>query len=574
MSNNPTEQNDEANEKSFADILNEFESSTQSASQESRRSNIKGKGRGRGRPAARPSLVGNVVGVSDDFVLVDYGSKSEGVIPCADLRDAGGNLTVKVGDSFNVSITGFNKEGLATLSRVVGPRPRDWDGLNQAFQNKDVIAGRVTGMVKGGFTVDVGARAFLPASRCGIRDNAEMEKLVGQEIRCRIIKLDVDNEDVVIDRRSVLEEESEQARRNLLETLEEGSVVRGTVRSLAQYGAFVDIGGVDGLLHIGDITWSRVADPAAEMSVGDVLDLKVLKADKQTGKISLGLKQMSPDPWQEAVAKLTPGDRVTGEVKRLTDFGAFVEILPGVEGLIHVSEMSWTKRVQRPSDVLKLGERVEAVVLKVDAPAGRLSLGLKQVLGNPWDSLKDRYPAGKIVEGKVSRLAKFGAFVELEEGLDGLVHISEFTSEKRIQTPGEVVKVGQVVRAVVVSADPETRRLKLSMKQLEATPADQFVQDVAVGDQVTGRVVQVRGNEVRVQLGEGVEGVCTISADSAEKPAVASGSLAEQLAAAWKGGAKTTAQAGSSEPYFEGQLRSFRIKAIDPEKRRIELVQA
>jgi small subunit ribosomal protein S1 len=572
MLNNPSEQNEESSEKSFADILNEFETAGHAPRQDTRRPG--GKGKGKGRAPARPPLVGTVVGVSDDYVLVDYGSKSEGVISSTDLRDAGGNLTVKVGDTFNVAITGFNKEGMATLSRVVGPRPRDWEGLTHAFENKDVIAGRVTGMVKGGLTVDVGARAFLPASRSGIRDAAEMEKLVGQEIRCRIIKLDVDDEDVVIDRRSVVEEEAEQLRRSMIETLQEGSVVRGTVRSIAQYGAFVDIGGVDGLLHVGDMTWARVADPASELSVGDVLDLKVLKADKQTGKISLGLKQMSPDPWEEAVAKLNPGDRVTGEVKRLADFGAFVEVLPGVEGLIHVSEMSWTRRIQRPGDVLKLGERVEAVVLKVDAAAGRLSLGLKQVLGNPWDTLKERYPAGKIIEGKVTRLAKFGAFVELEEGMDGLIHISEFTNEKRIQTPGEVVKVGQVVRAVIVSADPETKRLKLSMKQLEATPADQFVQDVAVGDQITGRVVQIRGNEVRVQLGEGIEGVCTITQSASETPAVSGGSLAEQLAAAWKGGANLPSRGGSVEPYVEGQLRSFTIKAIDPAHRRIELSPA
>src|SRR6185295_7498434 len=351
------------------------------------------------------------------------------------------------------------------------------DGLTRAYENKEIVAGRVTGSVKGGFTVDVGTRAFLPASRSGIRDAAEMEKLVGQEIRCRIIKLDVDNEDVVVDRRSVLEEEASQVRQNTLAGLEEGAVVRGTVRSLAGYGAFVDLGGVDGLLHVGDISWSRVTDPATELAVGDVLDVKVLKVDKQAGKISLGLKQMTADPWQEAVAKLSPGDRVSGEVTRLADFGAFVEVMPGVEGLIHVSEMSWTKRVQRPSDVLKKGERVEAVVLKIENAGKRLSLGLKQVLGNPWDTIKDRYPTGKVIEGKVSRLAKFGAFVEVEEGIDGLIHISEFTSERRIQNPSEVVKVGQVVRAVVLSADPETKRLKLGMKQLEATPADQFLEE-------------------------------------------------------------------------------------------------
>src|SRR5688572_2882647 len=478
MSNNSPEQNEATNDKSFADILNEFESSTQGKGRESRQPAAKT--RGKSKPAPRSSLRGTVVGISGDYLLIDHGAKSEGIIPSADLLDAAGNLSVKVGDTFDVAITGFNSEGMAKLSRVVGPRPRDWDGLTQAFNNKEIVAGRVTGVVKGGLTVDVGGRAFLPASRSGVRDAAEMEKLVGQEIRCRIIKLDVDDEDIVVDRRSVIEEEAEEARRTRVETLEEGAVVRGTVRSLAPYGAFVDIGGVDGLLHVGDMTWSRVADPATEMAIGDELDVKVLKVDRQTRKVSLGLKQLTPDPWQEAVAKLNPGDRVTGEVTRLMDFGAFVQILPGVEGLIHVSEMSWTRRVQRASEVLKLGEHVEAVVLKIDAAAGRLSLGLKQVLGNPWDTLKERFPTGKVIEGKVTRLAKFGAFVEVEEGVDGLVHISEFTSEKRIQSPGEIVKVGQVVRAVIVSADPETKRLKLSMKQLEATPADQFVQDVAV----------------------------------------------------------------------------------------------
>lgn len=572
MSNDLPKQNGETDdEKSFADILNEFESANRPPkTQQAKRSAPKGK------PSARNSLRGTVVGVSGDFILIDHGAKSEGVIPRTDLLDAAGNLSVKVGDTFDVAVTGYNSEGMAKLSRVAGPRPRDWDALTQAFESKEVVAGRVTGMVKGGLTVDVGGRAFLPASRSGVRDTADMEKLVGQEIRCRIIKLDVNDEDIVVDRRSVMEEEAEESRRRRLETLEEGSTVRGTVRSLAPYGAFLDIGGVDGLLHVGDMTWSRVSDPSTEMSVGDELDVKVLKVDKQAGKVSLGLKQLTRDPWEEAVATLKPGDRVTGEVTRLLDFGAFVQVLPGVEGLIHVSEMSWTRRVQRASDVLKLGERVEAVVLKVDAAASRLSLGLKQVLGNPWDSLKDRFPAGKIIEGKVTRLAKFGAFVEVEEGVDGLVHISEFTNEKRIQAPSEVVKVGQVVRAVIVSADPETKRVKLSMKQLEATPTDHFVQDVAVGDQVTGRVVKVRGDEVRVQLGEGIEGVCLVreSGTSATPVAVSGSSLAEQLAAAWKGGVKPAPTGGSSEPYVEGQLRSFTIKSIDAAAKRIELAPA
>jgi len=572
MHDDPPKQGEEAPDESFADILNEFEKSTRTAPTAKGKGKGPGKGRGRSKPAASP-LHGTVVGVSGDFILIDYGAKSEGVIPAADLRGADGNLSVKRGDSFDVAITGYNSEGMATLSRVTGPRPRDWDGLMRAFENKEIIAGRVTASLKGGFSVDVGTRAFMPASRSGVRDAAEMEKLVGQEIRCRIIKLDVDDEDVVVDRRSVMEEEARQVRQNTLASLEEGAVVRGTVRSLADYGAFIDIGGVDGLLHVGDISWSRVSDPSTELTAGDVLDLKILKVDKQAGKISLGLKQMSPDPLEQALSTLNPGDRVTGEVTRLTDFGAFVEILPGVEGLIHVSEMSWTKRIQRPSDVLKKGERVEAVVLKVDRAASRLSLGLKQVLGNPWDTIKDRYPAGKIIEGKVTRLVKFGAFVEVEEGIEGLVHVSEFTSEKRIEHPSEVVKVGQVVRAMVLSADPETKRLKLGLKQLEPTAADHFAQQAQVGDRVSGRVLEVRGNKVIVELGEGVEGVCLVEEAATGGPAAGpSGSLAEQLAAAWKGGIKPAGP--GPDPYRVGQVRSFTIKALDPAARKIDLTPA
>ena len=571
MQNDPQRQGEETADTSFADILNEFESTSRSARQSAAPA---AKGKGKGRRPAPPSRRGTVVGISSDYVLVDYGDKSEGMIPASDLLDAQGNLSVKRGDTFDVAITGFNPDGMATLSRVTGPRPRDWEGLTRAFENKEIIAGRVSAVVKGGLTVDVGTRAFMPASRSGVRDAGEMEKLVGQEIRCRIIKLDVDDEDVVVDRRSVMEEDAHQVRQSIIATLEEGAVVRGAVRSLAGYGAFVDLGGVDGLLHVGDISWSRVSDPATELAVGDVLDLKVLKVDKQAGKISLGLKQMSPDPWEEAVAKLNPGDRVTGEVTRLMDFGAFVEVLPGVEGLIHVSEMSWTKRIQRASDVLKKGERVEAVVLKVDSEAARLSLGLRQVLGNPWDTIKDRYPNGKVLEGKVTRLAKFGAFVEVEEGIDGLIHISDFTNEKRIEHPSEKVKVGQVVRAVVLSTEPEAKRLKLGMKQLEATSADQFVQEAAVGDRVSGRVIGVRGNKVTVQLGEGVEGVCLVEGAAPGSPApMLGGSLAEQLAAAWKGGLKSPSSA-TPEPYREGQVRSFTIKAIDPAAKKIELTPA
>src|SRR5215471_18330435 len=307
MSNDRPEQNG-TEERSFADILNEFESASRKTAKGSAGGRNKAKRKAR-RPAP-PPLRGTVVSISGDFVLVDYGGKAEGVIARHDLLDRDGNLSVERGETFDVAITGFNKEGMATLSRIAGPRPRDWEALTRAFEDKSVVAGRVTGSVKGGFTVDLGVRAFMPLSRSGVREAADVEKLVGQEVRCRIIKIDVDNEDVVVDRRSVLEEEANQIRQNTLESLQEGATVRGTVRSLADYGAFIDIGGVDGLLHVGDISWGRVNDPSADLAVGDTLDLKVLKVDRQSGKISLGLKQMSPDPWDELAAKLNPGDRV------------------------------------------------------------------------------------------------------------------------------------------------------------------------------------------------------------------------------------------------------------------------
>ncbi len=531
--------------ESFGDILAAFEREKSETKQAP------------SRKQASSARRGTVAGMSGDFVLVDFGAKSEGVISVADLTDAEGKLTVQRGDTFDVAVTGRNNEGLVTLSRVTGPRPRDWQGLQQAFEGKHTIAGRVTGLTKGGFTVDVGTRAFMPSSRSGVREAAEMEKLVGQEVRCRVIEFDPEDENVVVDRRSVLEEEARTARQTTMASLQEGAVVRGVVRTLMDFGAFVDLGGVDGLLHVGDISWSRVADPRKELSVGDPLDLKVLKVDRDTGKISLGLKQLYPDPWEEAGKDLKTGDRVRGQVTKLADFGAFVEVRPGVEGLIHVSEMSWTKRVNKPSEVLTKGEFVEAVVLKVDIAARRLSLGLKQVIGNPWDSIAQRYPVGTMVEGKVTRLAKFGAFVELEEGIDGLIHISELSAERRVEHPSEVVKIGKTVKAVVLSADPEARRLKLGMKQLEATSLDGFLAEHKAGDKVTGRVSRIKGSTATIQLGEGVEGTCESAVAS-----VGSGTMASALASAWKGAATL---APAREPLKEGQLHTFVIRSLGKE---------
>jgi small subunit ribosomal protein S1 len=558
--------NQEQQEKSFADILSEFD----------RERAEPGKAAARVKKAAAPRT-GTVVGMSGDYVLVSFGAKSEGVIPADELRDAEGKLTVKPGDSFDVVPTGRNSEGFVTLSRVTGPRPRDWEQLQEAFDSRQAIAGKVTGTTKGGLTVDVGVRAFMPASRSGAREAGEVQALVGQEILCRIIKLDVDDQDVVVDRRVVMEEEAEQARQQTLAAIEEGGVVRGAVRSVTDYGAFIDLGGVDGLLHVSDISWSRNVDPRAELQPGDVLDLKVLKLSRQSGKIALGLKQMYPDPWEEAGQQLKEGDRLHGTVTRLTDFGAFVEVRPGVEGLIHVSEMSWTKRVHQPSDLLKEGEEVEAQVLKIDAAGRRLSLGLKQVLGNPWDTIEQRYPAGTVVPGVVRRLTKFGAFVEVEEGIEGLIHISQLTTERRVDHPSEVVKIGDTVQTVVLAADREKRRLSLGMKQLEATTADEYVREHKPGDRVMGRIIEVASDHARVQLGEGVEGTCPLAGEAPAPVArPAAGSLAAALTAAWKGelprGAAASARA--PEPLQAGQLRSFLIKRLDLDSKTIELSAA
>src|SRR5262245_42720226 len=325
MSNDPREQNEETADRSFADILSDFESTTGAQRRDAAKSTTKR--RGKTKPGARrPRLRGTVVGISGDFVLIDYGAKSEGVIPSADLLDSSGNLSVKAGDVFDVTLTGYNSEGMGTLSRVTGPRPRDWDDLARAFDAKEIVAGRVTGMIKGGFTVDVGARAFLPASRCGVRDAAEMEKLVGQEIRCRITKLDIDDEDVVVDRRIIAEEEATAAKQRRYAEMKEGDTVRGAVRSFTDYGAFVDIGDVDALLHVGEISWTRVNKPSDVLNIGDQIEAKILKIDSDKRRISISMKQLQAHPWDSVAKKYKTGDRVRGAVTRLMDFGAFVEI--------------------------------------------------------------------------------------------------------------------------------------------------------------------------------------------------------------------------------------------------------
>lgn len=548
----PTAEPDE----SFGELLSQFEQSHSRKADDGSR-----------------QIEGTVIAVSAESVFLDIGFKSEGILPLAAFQSAGEE--VQPGDKLVVSVKGRDPDGYYELSRFKTALPRDWSALERAFADKSTIMGTVTGVIKGGLSVDVGVRAFMPGSRSGARDAAELEKLVGQEIRCRIIKLDVTDEDVVVDRRVVTEEEERSGKERRYSEVKEGETVRGVVRSLTDYGAFVDIGGVDGLLHVGDIAWSRVSNPADVLSVGQEIEAKVLKIDLEKRRISLGLKQLQPDPWHSVADKYTAGERVRGTVSRVVDFGAFVELEPGVEGLIHLSEMSWAKKVRQPSDVVKPGEVVEAVVLTVSPGERRISLGLKQALGDPWAEVTQRFGVGSVIEGPVTSLTNFGAFVQLTEGVEGMIHVSEISAEKRINHPQEVLKVGQVVKAQVLAIDKDRRLLRLGMKQLVPASLDEYIAEHKEGDVVTGRMIEISDGHARVELGEGILGTCPIVAQSAAKEEMRGegkadlSALSSMLKARWKGGA--AAGAAKPEAIHAGQIRSFRIAKLDAASKKIEL---
>src|SRR5438128_5349822 len=522
--------------QSFGSILSQFERSTAAKAADGRRE-------------------GTVVSVSSDSVFVDIGFKTEGILPLLEFQN---DAAVKPGDKLQVTIKGRDPGGYYLLTRSKAARPTDWAALERAFADKRTIVGTVTGVVKGGLSVDVGVRAFMPASRSGVRDTAEMEKLVEQEIRCRIIKLDAADEDVVVDRRIVAEEEEQTVKDRRYSELKKGETVSGTVRSLTDYGAFVDVGGVDALLHISDISWSRVNKSADVLSVGQEIEARVLKIDPDKRRISIGVKQLQPQPWDSVPDKYKVGERVRGTISRVMDFGAFVELEPGVEGSIHVSEMSWVKKVRKPSDLVKPGETVEAVILAVSAGEQRMSLGLKQALGDPWVDAAQKFPVGTAVEGPVTSLTKFGAFVQVAEGIEGMVHISDISAEKRINHPQDVLKVGQPVKALVLELDTEKRRLKLGMKQLVPTSIDEYVAEHQQGDVVSGRVVEVSGGSAQVELGEGIRAACSISQkpklEDAKHPSGAKTDLAAlstMLAARWKSG--TVAESAKPNAVQPGQ---------------------
>ena len=559
---NPTPESNE----SFDELFSQYE-------QEKKRSRTAAEG-GQG-------LQGTVITVSGDAVILDIGYKTEGILPLTAFQGSGSE--VKPGDRLPVTIKGRNPEGYYELSRGRISRPKDWSSLEKAFADKTTIQGTVIGVIKGGLSVDVGVRAFLPASRSGARDAAEMEKLVGQDIRCRITKLDVTDEDVVVDRRAVAEEEVRATRERRYAELGEGATVHGTVRSLADYGAFIDIGEVDALLHVSDIAWGRVNSPADVLSVGQEIDVQVLKitGDPVKRRISVGMKQLQPHPWDSATEKYKTGERIRGVVTRVADFGAFVELEPGIEGLIHVSEMSWVKKVRKPSDLVKPGETVEAVVLSVNTGERRIGLGLKQALGDPWVDAHQKFPVGSVVEGPVTSLTKFGAFVQLSDGIEGMIHISEISAEKRINHPQDVLRAGQQVKAQVLEVDKAKRQLRLSIKQMAPSSLDEYLAEHKVGDAVTGRMIEVSGGVARVELGEGVLATCRMAAAGPAKeetkaaPGAAKAdlsSLSSMLQARWKGG--TGSGASKPEAAKAGEIRSFRITKLDPEAKKIELEEA
>ena len=462
-------------------------------------------------------LEGTVVGVDRDYVMVDVGYKSEGLIRVREFQDDEGNVTVKPGDTVEVLLERWSSDdSTLMLSHSKALRKQVWEEVVKAFEAEEPVKGTVISRVKGGLSVRIGDRksgiiAFLPFSQIDLRPLRDPESLVGSELECAILKCNRKRENIVVSRRAILEKDRASKRAETLKTLEEGQEREGVVKNITDYGVFVDLGGIDGLLHITDISWGRIEHPSKLFKVGDTIKVKVLSYEPETEKVSLGIKQLTEDPWSRAEEKYPVGSRVTGRVVSLTDYGAFIELEEGVEGLVHVSEMSWTKRIRRPSQIVSVGDTVEAVVLKVDPENKRISLGLKQIEPNPWDLIEERYPQGTVIEGKVKNVTEFGLFIGIEEGIDGLVHISDLSWSKRVKHPSELFKKGQTIQAVVLNIDKEKERFSLGVKQLHPDPWESAPERYPVGSMVTGKITNVTDFGIFVELEEGVEGLVHVS---------------------------------------------------------------
>jgi small subunit ribosomal protein S1 len=455
-------------------------------------------------------LQGRVVKRHETDVIVDFGYKSEGLVPIEQFTQPDGTVQVQVGDLIDVMVDrqGEQPEGYILLSHQKASRLRSWDNLEKAHRDGLVVSGRVTGRIKGGLSVDVGVPAFMPGSQIDVRPIHNLDSFLEQDIPVKIVKLNRRRGNVVVSRKMAVEEEQQSRKSAALQVLAEGSIVTGVVKNLTEYGAFIDLGGVDGLLHVSDMSYGRVNHPSEIVSAGDEITVRVLKFDRDKERISLGLKQMIPDPWDSIQERYPGGSKVIGRVVSVTDYGAFVELEPGVEGLIHISEMTWSRRMKHPSKVVKAGDQVEAVVLDVKPRERRVSLGIKQLEADPWTTVADRYAIGSVVEGRVRKLTDFGAFIEIEEGIDGLVHISDLSWTKRVKHPSEVVKKGQLVQAVILNIDAPNRRLSLGVKQLQPDAWESFFRAHQVGDVVRGRVCRACNFGVFVELAPGVEGLC------------------------------------------------------------------
>ncbi len=464
---------------------------------------------------------GTVLEIRNDMVLIDIGYKSEGTIPLKEFQAPSGEAPIKVGDTVEVYLEQKeDSDGLIVLSREKAEKIKVWDDIRQAYEKGEVINGMILGRTKGGLMVDIGVRAFLPGSQVDLRPVRDLDRLIGKTFPMKVIKLNQRRGNIVLSRRELLEEERRALKERTLQSLEEGKVIRGKVKNITEYGAFIDLGGLDGLLHITDMSWGRVSHPSELFAVGDEVEVVVLKFDRAAERVSLGYKQRSKDPWEDVDQRFPVGSRVRGKVVSLTDYGAFVELAEGIEGLVHISEMSWTQRVKHPSKVVSVGDPVEVVILDVDKVNKRISLGMRQTEPNPWLSVEERYPVGTRVEGTIRNLTDFGAFVELEEGIDGLIHVSDMSWTKRVRHPSEVLKRGDKVEAVVLHVDKANRRISLGLKQSQPDPWQSVVPEkYRVGMDVKAKVVRLTDFGAFVELEDGVEGLLHISELSHERVA-------------------------------------------------------
>jgi small subunit ribosomal protein S1 len=456
---------------------------------------------------------GKVLDIGTDSVMIDIGYKSEGNIPIKEFVNPQGQLRIQTGDVVEVYLESKeDNEGLIVLSREKAEKIKVWEEISKVYEKGGVVDGTIVGKTKGGLIVDIGVRAFLPGSQVDLRPVRDLDRVIGKTFPMKIIKLNQRRGNIVLSRRELLEEERKGLKEKTLTTLEEGKVLRGKIKNITEYGAFIDLGGLDGLLHITDMSWGRIGHPSELFAVGDEIEVTVLKFDRQTERVSLGYKQRLSDPWKSVAEKHVPGSRTKGKVVSITDYGAFVELEPGAEGLVHISEMSWTQRVKHPSKVVTVGDVVEVVVLEIDQSSRRISLGMKQVEPNPWDALEQRFPVGTRVEGKVRNLVDFGAFVELEEGIDGLVHISDMSWTKRVKHPSEILKKGDHVEAIVLHVDRAARRISLGLKQTQSDPWKTDVPETyRVGMDVIGKVVRITDFGAFVELPDGIEGLLHVS---------------------------------------------------------------